>query len=85
MSGKTLHYKQHLDLKIGQYYQVHEHEEPSKNKVPRSKGAICLGPSGNEQGGFRFMSLKSAKNITRRSLGTNPMPVTIISCANNLA
>ena len=45
--GGTLHYKWHLVLKIGQYCQVHEYEYPRNIQVPRTKGAICLGPSGN--------------------------------------
>ena len=50
--GGTLHYKQHLGIKIGQYCQVHEHEEPRNSQVPRTRGAILLGPSGNKQGGL---------------------------------
>ena len=47
MYGETLHYKRHLGLNIGQYCQVHEHEYPRNSLLPRNKGAICLGPSGN--------------------------------------
>ena len=50
MSGEKIHYKQHLGLKIGQYYQVNEHENPSNSQVTWTKGNICLVPSRNEQG-----------------------------------
>ena len=85
MSGETLHYKRYLGLKIGQYCQVHEHEEPRNIQVSRTKGGIFLGPSGNKQGGFRFMSLNSAKNVTRRIWDTIPMPDTVITRVNEIA
>ena len=47
MFGETLHYKQHLGIKIGNYFQVHEHEDPRNSQLPRTKSAIFLGPSGN--------------------------------------
>jgi hypothetical protein len=67
MTGETLDYKTHLSLQLGQYCQVHEDDTPRKSQLPRTQGAICLGPSGNIQGRFKFMSLTSAKKIVRRS------------------
>ena len=72
-------------IKIGQYCQVHEHEDPRNSQVPRNKGNICLGPGGNEQRGFRFMSLNSAKNITRKSWNIILIPDTVISLVKKLA
>lgn len=63
MTGKTLHYKKHLSLKIGQYFQIHEEDEPRNSQLPRTQGAIFLGPTSNIQGGYRFMSLKSGSKI----------------------
>ena len=85
ISGESLHYKQHLGIKIGQYLQVHKYEDPSNSQVPRTKVAIFLGPSGNEQGGFQFMSLNSAKNITRRIWDTILIPGTSTICIKELA
>ena len=59
MSSDALHYKIHLGINIGQYCQVNENEDTSNSQVPRTKGTICRGHSGNEQGGFQFMSLNS--------------------------
>ena len=47
MYGETLHYKQHLGVKIVKYYQVHEQEDPSNSQVPQTKGYIFLGTSVN--------------------------------------
>jgi len=64
MSGEMLDYKKQLQLPVGQYCQVHEEELPHNSQAPCTRGAIALGPSGNVQGGFRFMSLKTGKQIT---------------------
>jgi hypothetical protein len=74
MSGKTLDYKKHLSLQIGQYCQVHEEDNPHNSQITRTKGAISLGPSGNLQGGLKFMALNSGKKIVRRSWDVIPMP-----------
>ncbi len=84
MSGETLDYKKHLSLQIGQYCQVHEEDTPRNSQRPRTKGAISLGPSGNIQGGYKFMALDTGKKITRRSWDVIPMPDTVIARVNAL-
>ena len=59
LTGESLDYKKHLTLQMGQYCQVHENERPSNGDKARTQGAICLGPCGNLQGGFKFMSLQT--------------------------
>ncbi len=76
MTGETLHHTKHLSLQIGQYCQVHEEDTPRNSQLPRTKGAICLGPSGNLQGGYKFMSLNSMKKIVQRSWDAIPMEST---------
>jgi hypothetical protein len=85
MSGETLHYKKHLSLQIGQYCQVHEEDAPRNSQLSCTKGAIFLGPSGNVQGGYKFMSLHSMKKIVRRSWDAIPMPDTVIARVNQLS
>ena len=82
VSGKILQYKRHLALNIVQYFQVHEEETPRNSQAASKKAAIFLGPSGNTQGGFYFMSLQSAKKITRRIWDAIPMPDTVIARVN---
>ena len=67
LTGETLSYKKHLNLLVGQYCQVHEEETPRNSQAERTQGAIALGPSGNIQGGYKFLSLSSGKKITRRN------------------
>ena len=84
MSGETLDYKKDLSLQIGQYCQVHEEDTPRNNQNPRTKGAISLGPSGNLQGGFKFMALNTGKKIIRYSWDVIPMPDMVIARVNVL-
>jgi hypothetical protein len=66
--GEILDYKKQFHLSIGDYCQVHENDTPRNSQLPWSQGAICLvGPSGNTQGGYYFMSLRSGLKITRYS------------------
>jgi hypothetical protein len=83
MSGEMLDFKKHLSLHIGQYCQVHEEDTPQNSQVARKKGAISLGPSGNLQGGFKFMALNSGKKIVRHSY-VIPMPDVVINRFNEL-
>ena len=50
----------------------------------RTQGTIFLGPCGNLQGGFKFMSLQTGQNITRYNWGEIPIPKTVINRVNVL-
>jgi hypothetical protein len=84
MSGETLDYKNHLSLQIGQYCQVHEETHPRNSQLARTKGAISLGPSGNLQGGFKFMALNTGKKILRHSWDVIPMLDVVLAQVNAL-
>lgn len=84
MSGETLDYKKHLSLQIRQYCQVHEEDTPCNSQSPRTKGIISLGPSGNLQGGFKFMALNTGRKIIRHSWDIIPMPDMVIAHVNTL-
>ena len=84
MSGEKLDYKKHLSLQIGQYCQVHEEDLPRNSQKARTQGAICLGPSGNMQGGFKFLTLKTCKTVSRRTWDLIPMPDLVIARMNTL-
>jgi hypothetical protein len=84
MSGETLDYKKHLRLQLGQYCQVHEEDTPRNSLHPRTKGTISLWPSGNLQGGFKFMALNTGKKTIPRNWDVIPMPDTVIARVNTL-
>jgi hypothetical protein len=52
MTGKHLDFTKHVRAEFGAYVQTHE--QHSNNVDACTIGAICLGPSGNEQGGHWF-------------------------------
>jgi hypothetical protein len=84
MSGETLDYKKHLILQIGQYFKFNEEDNPCNNQLACTKGEISLGPSGNLQGGFKFMALNTRKKILHRSWDVIPMPDVVIARVNAL-
>ena len=65
ISVNTLYFKRHLSLKIVQYFQVHKEYKPRNIQADRTKSAIYFVPSGNTKGGLKFISIHSAKKITR--------------------
>jgi hypothetical protein len=84
MTGETLNYKTQLNLRLGQYCQVHEEGIPRNGQHARAQGAICLGPSGNQQGRFKFMSLATSHSLSRRTWDILPMPNSVIDRVNTL-
>ena len=76
LTGQELSYKLHVRLEFGSYVQTHEEHNNSMNQ--RSVGAICLGPTGNAQGGHHFMSLSTGQRITRHRWTELPMPKEVI-------
>ena len=63
---------------------MYEEENPRKSQVPRTNGAILLGPRGNIQKGYKFMALKTTKKIVRLSWDLIYIPDTVIARINTL-
>ncbi|KAG7374846.1 reverse transcriptase RNA-dependent DNA polymerase [Nitzschia inconspicua] len=70
--GRELTYDKHVRLEFGSYVQTHE--DHTNDMRQRTLGAICLGPTGNSQGGHYFMSLTSGERIIRHRWTPLPMP-----------
>ena len=47
-------------------------------------GAVFLGPTHNEQGGFKFMSLTTGASVTIYGWDTIPIPSSVIARVNRL-
>ena len=67
-----------------EYCQVHEEDKPRNIEAARTQGAIFLGPCGNLQGGFYFMSLASGEKITWYSWDAIAMTDTVFRRINQL-
>ena len=61
LTGRNLSYKKHIRTKFCLY--VHTHEEHSNLLIPQTQGAFCMGPSGNDQGGYSFFLLSTGRVI----------------------
>jgi hypothetical protein len=81
--GQHLDYRKHVRLEFGSYIQTHE--EHTNDMLPRTIGAICFGPSGNEQGGHYFMSLMTGRQLLRDRWTDLPLPQDAITRVSNLS
>jgi hypothetical protein len=84
LMGETLDFKKHLALELGEYVQVHEEDKPCNGQAPHTKAAICMGLSGNCQGGYKFLALRTGKDVTCYSWTQLPMHNTVIAQVNEL-
>lgn len=84
ITGVPIDFKKHCKLPFGAYVQAHQEPSPSSTQEPRTVGAICLGPTGNIQGSYRFLNLQTGKTINRRSWTHLPMPQEVIDRVNEL-
>jgi hypothetical protein len=81
MSGKIIDFNE-FSLPFGTYCQVHEEKLPRNSLAERTLGAISLGPSGNAQGGHKFVTLNMSRVITRWSWDVIPMPKSVVVRVN---
>lgn len=84
MTGVQFDYTKHCKLPFGSYVQAHEEPSPSNTQAARTVGAICFGPTGNLQGSYKFLNLRTGRIITRRNWTDLPMPQEVIDRVNAL-
>jgi len=82
MTGVPLDYKKHCQLPFDSYVQTHKEPDPTNTLNTRTVGAICLGPTGNLQGSYKFLSLQSGKLITHHVWTPLPMSQEVIDRVN---
>jgi hypothetical protein len=64
VSTHKLDAKLHCRVPFGSYCEVHVDPEITNTMDPRTKWAICLGPTGNLLGSYKFLSLATGKKVT---------------------
>jgi hypothetical protein len=62
----------------GAYCEVHTDPDITNTMKPRTKRAICLGPTGNMHGSYKFMALSTGKKIVRRKFTEMPITDSVI-------
>ena len=82
IEGRNIDYTKHVRLPFGAYVQTHEIHD--NTMTPRTISAICLGPSGNEQGTHYFLSLVTGRVISRPNFTELPMPDDVIRSVSEL-
>jgi hypothetical protein len=85
IAGQKLNYNKHCRLEFGAYTQTHEVHDNSMSE--RTTGAIALRPTGNQQGGYFFMSLATGRRLNRKPKDWTelPMPQEVIDRVHTLA
>lgn len=68
----------HCKFPFGHYVQVHEEVLPRNIQLLRTSGAICLRPTGNRQGGYKLMSLRTGVLTIYYRWNSLPMPKEVI-------
>jgi hypothetical protein len=82
LTGQHVHASKHAVLPFGAYVQTHEAHDNDMEQ--RTLSCICLGPTGNIQGGHWFMSLTSGERIVRHRWTELPMPRDAITRINHI-
>lgn len=83
MTGFNIDYAKHCRIEFGAYAQVHE--DHNNTMATRTTGAIALRPTGNQQGGFYFLSLETGRRINRNHWTELPMPKDVLDRVHTLA
>jgi hypothetical protein len=74
----ALDFAKHCKLPFGAYAEAHEEYPQTNTMAPRTRGVICLGPTGNFQGSYKMMCHQTGRKLTRKQFQELPMPESII-------
>jgi hypothetical protein len=74
-----LDYKKHCKAPFGAYCKAHKENNPTNSMLTRGTPSICLGPTGNLQGSYHFLSLMTGKLIKCRHFTEIPIPQAVIN------
>jgi hypothetical protein len=83
ITGKPTDFKTDCRVEFGTYCQIHENNNITNKDHPRSIDAIALGPTGNRQGTYNFLTLDTWEKVGRNHWTELPMPRQIIEIVNN--
>ena len=84
ITGIKFDYAKHCQLSFRSYAQFYKDNQPTNTQQPRTIGTICLGPTGDLQGGYKFFNLTTEKIITRRNWTALPIPMEVIDRVNRI-
>jgi len=73
-----------MKARFGAYCEVSEHTDITNTQKARTTPAVCLGPTGNIQGTYKFFNLLTGHVIKRWSFTVLPYPNRMIRLVNDL-
>jgi hypothetical protein len=83
VTGLNVDCEKHCRIPFGGYAQVHAEPKPTNDALlSRTVGGISLGPTGNIQGTYKFLSMLTGCLIQARSFTPLPMPSDVIHAVN---
>jgi hypothetical protein len=85
MTGRQTPNYDDMKIEFGSYAQVFEDNQGTNTVRARTTGAIALGPTGNAQGGFYFLSLVTGRKLSRQQWDALPMPDEVIAEVERMA
>jgi hypothetical protein len=85
VSMHKLDAKLHCKALFGSYCKVHVDMIITNTMEPRTKSAICLGPTGKRQGSYKFISLTTGNKIIRRNFTKMTLTESIIKQVKQMA
>jgi hypothetical protein len=85
ITGTALDFTKHCQIPFGAYAEVHEDKDKTYTMDGRTHPAICLGPTANFQGSYKFLSLRTGKRITRKQFTELPMPDSVVKRVEAMA
>jgi hypothetical protein len=85
MTGTALDYEKNCKLPFGAYVETHEERPRTNTLYERTQGVICLGPTSNFQGSYKFLCLNTGRKITRKQFREVPMPEHVIKRVEDIA
>jgi hypothetical protein len=80
-----LDYTHHCCAPFGAYCEAHKENTPTNDMTTRRTPAICIGPTGNFQGTYNFLSLVQEQVIKCCHFDELPVPDVIIAWVSALA
>ena len=83
ITGMELDYYKYCKIQTGEYVQTHLKGNNTMNL--RTIGAVALRPTGNSQGGYFYISLKTGKQLNRGFCTPLPTPAQVIDHVHAIA
>ncbi len=85
VSCTKLDAKLHCRAPFGLYCEMHIDQDITNTLEPRTNWAICMGPTGNLQGSYKFLSLVTGKKVTGRKFTEMPVTDAVIKQVEEMA